>query len=318
MIQTVNGTIDSGELGRTLMHEHLVAGLTGWETEPLSASPERRELIAKCVDRIEEMRSGGFSSMLDPCPMDLGRDVTIAAEVAARTGFNIIVATGLYNAELGAPYWRLRQTFDPDMHLRLAELFVAELTEGVGDTGLRAGVIKVATGIGVITPYERAVLEAAAIASNETDAPITTHTDAVLGDEQAAILKSFGVPSHRIIIGHCCGSRDHAYHKRIVDEGTYIGFDRFGSYDYATDEDRLASLVAILRTGAVRQVIVSHDSLVCSRGLPGVVTHSPLTFTRKIAPMLQAYGFSDEEVDIMLVENPKRYFDDIPFDRFRG
>src|SRR5262249_13275629 len=94
-----------------------------------------------------------------------------------------------------------------------------------GGTGIRAGIIKVATGVPAITPYERAILAAAAKASVATGAPITTHTDqGRLGDEQERILTEAGVPAHRIVIGHSCGTDDHAYHLAIARGGSYLGF----------------------------------------------------------------------------------------------
>ena len=86
-IQTVTGAITPDALGRTLMHEHLVIGYPGWESDTLRPGPTRSEIIAKCVDKIEEMKADGSAAMVDPCPNDLGRDVEVMAEVAQRTGF---------------------------------------------------------------------------------------------------------------------------------------------------------------------------------------------------------------------------------------
>jgi len=117
-INTVNGPIDSATLGRTLMHEHLVVGLPGWESDTATPAPEYRNLVATCVDRVQELKDAAFSSMLDPCPNDLGRDVNLMADVSARTGLNIIFATGLYNgfvkcsSEKSKTAWAV-QEYDP-------------------------------------------------------------------------------------------------------------------------------------------------------------------------------------------------------------
>jgi phosphotriesterase-related protein len=309
-INTVTGPIVSGDLGKTLMHEHLVARLSGRETDESFADASPDEMIAICIDRIEEMKSAGFTSMIDPCPIDLGRDVRLAQQVASRTGFNIIAATGLFNAEFGAAHWRMKFQFRPhDFIERTAEFFVKEIAAGIDGTDIKAGIIKVATGHPVITDYERAVLNAAAIASLATGVPITTHTDGVLGDEQIAILKNAGVSPHRIIVGHSCCSDDHDYHMRIIDGGAYIGFDRFGDEFMQSDEVRVRSLFKLIGKGALQRVIVSHDSLACRRGLPPEVsTHSPLHFTRTIVPILQQSGIDDQQIDVMLIDNPGRYF----------
>ncbi|HPG24304.1 MAG: phosphotriesterase-related protein [Spirochaetaceae bacterium] len=319
-IATVCGEIDSSALGRTLMHEHLVIGYPGFQSHTTRPGPSRDEMFAVCVDRIESLKALGFSSMLDPCPSDLGRDVELAARVARATGFNIIVATGLYKqSEGGVPYWHFRSQFGPIVD-EMAALFVHELTEGIGDTGIRAGIIKVATGLGRVTDYERSILLAAAKASVETGAPITTHTDqGTLGDEQQAILTGAGVPAHRIVIGHSCGTGDHAYHMKLARGGSYLGFDRFGIDALFPDETRVESLVKAIRAGAGDRIVVSHDSVWCWRGEPfppeilaSFATSGafdPTHFSRTIVPRLEAAGIRREEIERLLVDNPRRFFE---------
>src|SRR5688572_4221761 len=168
VIHTVTGTTTPERLGTTLMHEHLMIGYPGWEAHTNEPGPTRREMLARCVDQIEEMKAAGVTALLDPCPNDLGRDVEFMAEVASRTGFQVICATGLYKeSEGGTAYWHFRKNFGPVVDA-MAELFVRELTEGIGSTGIRAGIIKVATGPGKMSDYERQIFEAAAKASVAT------------------------------------------------------------------------------------------------------------------------------------------------------
>jgi phosphotriesterase-related protein len=300
------------------MHEHLVIGYPGWESHTTAKGPKRADMIARCVDRIEELEANGFSTILDPCPNDLGRDVSLAQEVAARTGFQIIVATGLYKQEEGGvPYWHFRSQFGGGSDA-MAELFIREIEEGVGDTGVRAGIIKLATGRDRVTDYEKQVFTAAAKASVATGAPITTHTDGgTVGDVQQKLLTDLGVPAHRILIGHSCGTSDHAYHMQIARGGSYLGFDRFGIELIRPDAERVAALLAVLRAGAGDRVVVSHDSVWCWRGMPfpdpklleeaEKVWH-PLHFTRTIAPRLAAEGIAPAQIDALLVDNPRRFF----------
>ena len=164
-IQTVTGTTTPEKLGRTLMHEHLLIGYPGSDVDWVNPGPSRRERVERCVERIEEMKALGITAMLDPCPSDLGRDVELMAEVAQRTRFQLICATGLYKEAEGATaYWKFKMNFGSAVDA-MAELFIRELTEGVAGTGIRAGIIKVGTGHGTLTPYEQAVFEAAAKAS---------------------------------------------------------------------------------------------------------------------------------------------------------
>jgi phosphotriesterase-related protein len=318
-VNTVTGEIDVTKLGVTLMHEHLLIGYPGWEANTLQPGPSRDEIVAVCVDKIQSMQAVGIQSMLDPCPNDLGRDVELAAEVSSRTGFNIICATGLYKEdEGGAPHWHFTRSLGLGVKA-MAELFIHELTAGIGATGIRAGIIKVATGHGQITPYEYDVLEAAALAAVETGAPITTHTDqGTMGEEQQAFLVEKGVPAHRIIIGHSCGSADHNYHMNILDKGSYLGFDRFGLDILFPDEQRVQSLVALLKKQREQQIVVSHDSVWCTRGKPFPdemlaaidpdVLFNPTHFHRHIIPRLLEAGVTQQQIDTMLVDNPRRFF----------
>lgn len=318
-VNTVTGPIRVEDLGVTLMHEHVLIGYPGWEADTLRPGPARAEIVSTAVEKIRSMQEIGIQSMLDPCPNDLGRDVGLAAEVADKTGFNIICATGLYKEnEGGFAHWHFVRSIGRGVEA-MAELFIHELTRGIGDTGVKAGIIKVATGEGKITDYEYDVLSAAATAAVETGAPITTHTDqGTMGEEQQAFLLEKGVPAHRIIIGHSCGSSDHDYHMRLVDKGSYLGFDRFGLDILVPDEQRIDALVALLQKQQERRIVVSHDSVWCTRGQPFPAEmlaaidvdklFNPTHFHRNIIPALLARGVSREQIDTMLVDNPRRFF----------
>jgi phosphotriesterase-related protein len=322
VVHTALGPIAPEQLGRTLMHEHLVIGYPGFESDTIRPGPGRDERFQICVDRIEELKSLGISAMVDPCPNDLGRDVEFAAKVSQKTRFPIVVATGLYKeSEGGHPYWAFRAMTGGGA-AAMAELFEKEISEGIGSTGVRAGIIKVATGSPAISDYERTILEAAARAALATGAPITTHTDrGRLGDEQQRILCGAGVAPHRIVIGHSCGSDDHPYHLRIAEQGSYLGFDRFGLDMLQPDEKRIHALLRLLRAGRGSQVVVSHDTVWCWRGEPignpeafatAARNWEPGHFLRRIAPRLKDGGASDDDIDRLLRENPRRFFANEP------
>lgn len=316
-LQTVTGAIAPSALGKTLMHEHLLVGYPGAEVDTVNPGPGAEERVARCIDRIEELKDLGFTSMVDPCPSDLGRDVELMAKVAQKTGFQIICATGLYKqSEGGYPYWHVRQTFGPTVDA-MAEIFIREITQGIGSTGVRAGIIKIATGPGEMTEYERGIFEAAAKASAETGAPITTHTDqGSVGDLQQQVLSEHGALPHRIVIGHSCGTSDHDYHMKIARGGSYLGFDRFGIEAIHPDAERVASLVKLLSAGAGDRVVVSHDSVWCWRGQPfpraveEAMTErwNPSHFSLRIIPMLKDQGVTDAQIDTLLIDNPRRFF----------
>jgi phosphotriesterase-related protein len=316
-INTAKGPVDVGELGSTLMHEHLTIAYPGTETDTLRRGPVFRDMVAICVDRIAELQAGGYSSLVDPCPSDLGRSVVLMGEVTARTGFNLIFSTGLYNEHVGGnAYWQVKLATDRNAVQKLADVFIAEITDGVpGSGGLKPGILKVGTGKGAITDYEKSVLCAAAIASKATGTPITTHTDYELGPEQARFLKEHDVAADQIVIGHCCGNPDHNYHMEVIGEGAYIGFDQFG-IPVQPDAVRIDSLMKIREAGRLDRVMISHDNVWCMRGEPYdpafwngfAAAQTPLHFIRNVAPQLKERGVTAEELDLLIRQNPLRYF----------
>jgi phosphotriesterase-related protein len=314
-VHTVGGPCAPDELGRTLMHEHLLVGWPGWEAYESEERGARQERVARCTERLQELRAHGVTTLLDPCPIDLGRDVELMAEVAERSGVRIVCATGLYKEDQGAPaYFKFRSQFG-DALGEMTELFVHELTEGVGSTGIRAGVIKVATGAHRITPYEELVLRAAARAHRATGAPITTHTDeGTMGVEQLAILEAEGVPAGAVVVGHSCGSSNLVYHLAMLDRGAYLGFDRFGLEILHPDRARVAALIGLLGLGFERRIVLSHDTVWCWRGRaprlpPSTMSEwEPTHLFKRIIPRLLDAGVPQAKIDTMLVENPRRYF----------
>ncbi len=321
LVQTVTGPIPTSALGRMLMHEHLTVGYAGTDAHTSRPGPSRDDMATVCIERVQQLQELGYSSMLDPCPSDLGRDVGLMVEVAEATGFNIICATGLYKEEQGGTaYWHFKGQFE-DIGAVMAEQFEAELTDGVGTTGVRPGIIKCATGPGMMTDYERTVFEAAAAASVATGAPVTTHTDqGTMGSLQQEVLTAGGVPAHRVIIGHSCGTTDTAYHMGIAGAGSYLGFDRFGIGALMPDVERVASLVRLLDRGAGDRIVVSHDSVWCWQGQPFPASvmgrladiFDPTRFDREIVPILLEQGASEVQVEALVVDNPRRFFEGAP------
>ena len=133
-IQTVTGSIDLDQLGRTLMHEHLFIAFPGAEFDP-TAIFDRAAFVNEAVRRLRQLRQEhGVRSFVDPCPIELGRDAALMKEIAEKSEMQVICTTGFYFELMGLPvYWRAR-TVD-----EIAELYIREITQGIGDTGVRAG-----------------------------------------------------------------------------------------------------------------------------------------------------------------------------------
>jgi phosphotriesterase-related protein len=318
-INTATGTCAPKDLGFTLIHEHLSAGFPGWEFDNVGF--DRKKEMATAVDRLKEIKNLGVNSIVDPCPMELGRDPEFAAEAADKSGVRVVVATGLYNEALGIPpHFR---TLPPDA---IAEVYVRELTEGIGKTGIKAGIIKTATG-GIpgmtetakkISANEEKCLRAAARAQKATGAPILCHNDELgpFGRETLDVFAEEGVDFNRVLIGHACGVGDMRYYFDILDRGAWIGFDRFGIETIASDKMRLASLIGLLAVGYDR-VMLSHDFVGCWLGrvskewdafMKACPNWSYSHILKNILPQLNKAGVSEGTIRTMTVDNPCAYF----------
>ncbi len=315
IVNTVLGPCKPEDLGVTLMHEHLMIGWPGWEADAAAPPFQRKEALKLCIDRMHELKDLGMRTFLDPCPIDLARDVEFMAEVAQAARVQIICATGLYKEDQGAaPYFKFRAQFS-DATSEMAESFIKELTEGIGSTGIKAGILKVATQAHKISPYETMVLRAAARASKAAGTPITTHTEeGTMGREQLDIFASEGVDLKRVVIGHSCGSADLRYHVDMLDRGCTLGFDRFGLDILQPDRLRKAALIGLLGIGFHKQIVLSHDSVWCWRGRPMalpaeiVPNWNPTHVFKNIVPALREAGVAKEKIDALLIDNPRRVF----------
>lgn len=319
-IQTVTGRARPEELGMTLVHEHLLIGYPGWFMDALAPPFRRAEALSRGVDRLQELVGIGVRTFLDPCPMDLGRDVEFMAEAASRSGMRIICTTGAYKENEGLTY-----TFGALPVEEITAIYVKELTEGIGSTGIRAGLVKVATSHAPMSAYEKKLVVAAGRAAAHVGCPVLTHTDhATLGLEQVAMLTAEGVPAHRILIGHSDGRDDHGYHRSLADLGAYVGFDRFGIETLISDDKRIDSVVRMVEAGYTRSICLSHDAICASwLGRPifggemvltaeliamSLPQWEPTHLFKRIIPRLKDRGVTEDDLRTIFVENPKRYF----------
>jgi phosphotriesterase-related protein len=255
----------------------------------------------------------------------MGRNVGRIAKVAEQAGINIVVATGFYtfNDLWPAFYYRVTPEGANDA---LVDLFVKDLTVGIGETNIRASILKCATDAPGVTPGVDRVLRACAKAHRITGAPISTHTNPSMkrGLDQQEVFRQEGVDLSRVVIGHCGDTTDLDYLQELLDAGSYIGMDRFGMEFFLPNRDRVDTLVALCEKGYAGQMVLSHDHvchvdwsqplppcsdpIIISKQLP----RPPQTrwkytcITDEIIPDLRARGVSDDDIDTMMVKNPKK------------
>lgn len=319
MVNTVTGEVSADRLGWTLMHEHFYFAYPGWQADATLAPFDRREALKVGLQVCQTMRSVGIHTIVDATPNDTcGREPLLYKELSKMTGVNIICVTGLFTESRGAPvYWKVKMAYGADIAQMMSELFIAELTQGVGNTGIRAGLIKVASSAR-LTQYEEETHRAAVMAQKATGAPIITHTDELSGIEQADFLLSQGADPKKVLIGHVTNSGDVEYHRAILKKGVSVCFDRLGVVApfSASDEVNIDNIVTLIREGYVRQIMLSHDTVNLSlgrvvqgsgAGMRAATVRGVDHICRNIIPALKARGVSDEEIWTIMVENPRRF-----------
>ena len=323
-VNTVTGAISLSDLGNTLMHEHLLVGFTGWFADNTRWPFDRGAALKKSLKAMEDIKACGVKTYVDATTNDMGRDVMFMKEVSEKSGVNIVCSTALYTEEKGAPFYfrRVDALGGEGCGVReISELFETEITKGIENTGVKAGVIKVATGMGAITPYEEMILTAAARAQKATGVPIITHTEeGTMGPEQADLLISEGANPRQVMIGHSGGSGDLRYHASILNRGVYLAFDRMGlNYCFSpptSDSLRIACVLGLMSMGYADKLIFSHDCCLNFLGKPADLTYVkevvkdwyPTHVFKDIIPVLKGAGVTDDQLNTVMVENPRKIF----------
>ncbi|MFB4165757.1 phosphotriesterase [Alteribacillus sp. JSM 102045] len=320
MVNTVLGSVAVDQLGKTLMHEHFFFGYPGFTGNSLYVN-DREDIIKTGMEVAARVKAYGVQTVVDATPNDCGRDPELLKEIAERSELNIICSTGYYYEGEGAPaYLKFKQALG-QAEEEILEIFMKEITEGIGNTGIKPGVIKLASSKDQITPYEEMFFKAAAKVQKETDISIITHTqEGTMGPEQAELLVSEGADPSKILIGHMDGNTDIKYHKRTLDTGVFVGFDRFGIQGFVgapMDSDRVAVLTGLLRSGYTNQLMISHDKVNVWLGKAPEWPEELQNLTKdwhtthifeNIIPALKKGGVTDDQINTILVNNPRRIF----------
>lgn len=305
-LPTVLGPISPDSLGWVLPHEHVVTSSAGiWDSYPeLIGDTASRETEA--VSALSALLGTPFHTIVDLTTHDLGRNIRFLKRVSLDSGISIIAATGCW---LDAP----RSFYRRSPH-EVAGLFVRELREGIEDSGIRAGVIKVASE-GPISPEFQVIFRAAAIASAETGAPIYTHSSMASRDglEQLALLLDSGAQANRICIGHSNDTADLPYLLELAEAGCFIGLDRFPGDHGITLQERIELISTLVKAGHGQRILLSHDWAVeyshsiqprhgRERNPDGYRLINDV-----IIPELRQSGVTESELSLMCATNPRTF-----------
>jgi phosphotriesterase-related protein len=315
-VWTVRGPVDAGELGNVLVHEHVV--VVGEEFRQNYADWDEQAVVDAAVAQLTELKGLGIDTILDPTVLGLGRYIPRIQKIAARTDLNIVPATGLYTYnDVPFQFHYTGPGLMFDMPDPLVDLFVKDLTEGIADTGVRAAFLKCAIEEPGLTPGVERVMRAVGRASVRTGAPITVHTNAHTESGLVAqrVLAEEGVDLTRVVIGHAGDSTDLDHLMRLADAGSFLGMDRFGVEAVLSTEERVDTIVELVRRGYTDRITISHDAA-CHIDWFGAVDRAALAprwnfrhISEDVLPALLAKGVSKDDVDTVLRVNPRRYFE---------
>jgi len=317
-VNTARGFVDSSQLGVTLMHEHIFV----LSAEIMANYPEtwgdEEKRISDAVARLNELSSHGIQSVVDLTVVGLGRYIPRIQRVASQTSVNIIVATGIYTYNDIPFYFHFRgpgTVFEgPES---MVEMFVRDIQKGIADTGVRAGILKCATDTPGMTKGVERVLRAVAQAHRHTGVPISTHTHArsKRGLEQQRVFCEEGVDLSRVVIGHSGDTTDIEYLEELIANGSYLGMDRFGIDTILSFEERVATVARLCERGHANKMVLSHDAACFNdwlpeRDLPAVLPNwNYLHIHNDVIPALKRQGVTDEQVHMMMVDNPRVIFE---------
>ncbi|MFU9034390.1 MULTISPECIES: phosphotriesterase family protein [Streptomyces] len=294
-IRTVLGDIPPADLGVCNAHDHLFL------RSPQLPGQELADAGAAAAE-LAAFRAAGGAAVIQWTPYGMGRGAAELPRLARESGVTVVAATGLHQAAHYAPgtVERVR----PD----LADLFVTELTEGIGGTGTRAGMIKVAGGFHGLDPHARYTMAAAAEAQRATGAAIGVHLELGTGalDVLEFLCGELAVSPDRVILGHLNRSPDLAVHRTAAEAGAYLAFDGPSRANHATDWRLPEALAALAEAGFGDRILLGGDTTTAAArsvdGGPGM-PH----LLRRLRSRLEL-DLGADLVTRFLTDNPARAF----------
>lgn len=295
MVETVTGPVEPAALGRVLTHEHVLVDFIGAQ----EVSPDRYdadEVYQVMLPHLVELKDAGIDTLVECTPEWLGRDPVLLRRLSEASGVLLITNTGFYKDPF-LPQWAHDATAD-----ELAELWTDEARNGIGDTGIKPGFIKIAVNEGDLSPIQAKIVRAAGLTSRATGLRIHAHTTtAATALEELDILEEVGLPGSRLIVVHADATPDLGIHAEIAEWGAWLSYDGIRA-DSA--EAKLPLVIEALHRWP-DQLLISQDAGWYSVGEPGGGDVVPWSWLpRKFVPMLLDAGAGRADVARLLVANP--------------
>jgi phosphotriesterase-related protein len=313
-VHTVQGPVEADELGLTLVHEHVRFRDEAVAEQWPGRYDEQLELDAALL-AVNGAKDRGVRTIVDPTAMFGGRDVNFMKRVADQTGVRIVACTGIYSYDYLPHYFENR---DIDV---MADHFVEDIEIGCQGTDIRAAFLKCAADAAGVTEHVEKIHRACARASLQTGAPIMAHSMPAVGTgpRQVEIFREEGVEMAKVQIAHCGDSEDVGYIEGLIEQGVYVGLDRYGLEMYLPMDKRNATAAELLRRGHAERLMISQDFCASIDWFPpeaaqvfedqGAIRNWSMTlvFDEVVPALREAGAMDDDSFQTVFVENPKRW-----------
>ncbi|MBA5850693.1 aryldialkylphosphatase [Clostridium sp. cel8] len=296
---TVLGKVDTENLGVTYSHEHLIV-------KPNSDDPKYYDYtlddINKSIEETFSFKRSGGKTVVEMTPINYGRDPNAYKKISEITGVNIICCTGFHKTEFLPDF--VYNSKDEDIF----NLLMKEINEGIEDTGIRPGVLKIGTSFNTINDIEKKLIGIVAKAHSCTGLPVSTHCDkGTMGVEQAQLLIKNGVNPERIVLGHVDIPKDIDYVKKLCSMGVNVQIDHVGRELDSKDSFRINMINDLVADGYVKQIFISGDmgkkdyfkSYGGKPGLEYIADELKYNLVEKIGI---------KNFNQIMIDNPKRFF----------
>ncbi|MEM2051011.1 MAG: hypothetical protein QXZ11_07835 [Thermoproteota archaeon] len=299
-IRTVLGDIPPEEFGLALVHEHILCDFIGADRVSRSRY-DPREVFNVMLPYLNEIKQLGVSGFVDCTPAFIGRDPLLLASLSKASGIHILTNTGLYKEPFLPKY-----AFEYSVE-QLASMWVSEIEQGVEETPVKAGFVKIAVNPGRIIPIQRKIVRAAARCSLSTGAAIVCHTaSGVAAMDLLNMVEEEGFDPARVIVAHCDSEEDWNYHLEILQRGAWVEYDGISE---ATSTKVLNMIRLVVENGFSSRLLLSQDAGWYNVGENKGGNIRPYSYLVKhFIPIMLREGLSRSLVDQVLIKNPAQAF----------
>jgi len=304
-IITVTGEMPASEMGIALTHEHVLVDFANIDSVGVNHY-NKDSVIMKILPFFEELKANKVATFVDCTPEFLGRDPELLAKLSNKTGIRILTNTGWYAADNQRHLPHEIGNMSPE---EIAQIWIAEAKNGIGNTGIKPGFIKIGINDYNFSDTDKKLVAAACLTHLETGLTIMSHTGlASAALAQLQILKQYGVDPSAFIWAHANVETVKENILAISQMGCWVAFD--GIHDNMAAISRYENLLRFMKsTRQLNHVLLSHDAGWYEPGKPnGGEIRSYATLFNTLIPYIMHEGFTKEEVDQIVVKNPAEAF----------